>query len=67
MENLNKILIIALKLAFGIVVAVIMLDAIYHSLYVNIEESRLLEQQPVYLKMLPNWIRWIVHDIGKFL
>ena len=62
-----KYLKVALQLLAGLIVAVVMIDVIYHTFIFNTEEYKQLEEQPELLKLAPDWIRWLIHDIGKLL
>lgn len=55
------------KVIIGVLLVIIFADAIYHTFIFIPEEYKELEQQPALLKLAPDWIRWLIHDIGKFL
>ncbi len=50
-----------------LIVILIFLDAAYHVFVYIPQEYEEYENQPGLLKLAPEWIRWLVHDISKLL
>jgi hypothetical protein len=56
------------KILVGIIFAIVMIDVVYHSFIFNVNEYNLMqESQSEIVKMLPDWVRWLIYDISKLL